>query len=32
LNEGFGRALDTIFDEVISAFAYLNGQLEALIE
>jgi hypothetical protein len=32
LNEGYGRALDTIFDEVISAFAYLNGQLEALIE
>lgn len=31
LNQGFGRALDHVFDGVISAFGHVNTQAEALI-
>lgn len=31
LNEGYGRALDHVFDGVISAFSHLNAQLHKLM-
>lgn len=32
VNEGYGKALDHVFDRVIDAFHYINAQLDALIQ
>lgn len=31
VNQGYGKALDHVFDGVISAFSHLNGQAEAIL-
>jgi hypothetical protein len=31
VNQGYGRALDYVFDGVISAFEHVNGQLETML-
>ena len=32
VNQGYGRALDHVFDGVIEGFAYLNSELRELLE
>ena len=32
LNQGYGRALDHVFDGVIGAFSHLNAELAKLLE